>query len=47
MYRWKSLPRIKTEDIPGIISYLNKEDIKIEETKMKNTFDTIYGNPDC
>ena len=37
-------PRIKTDDILGIIDFLNKEDIKTEETKIKNTFDSIYND---
>ena len=37
-------PRIKTEDIQGIINFLNEDDIKIEETKMKNSFDAIYND---
>jgi hypothetical protein len=37
-------PRIKIDDIPGIISFLNGEDIKTEELRIKNSFDTIYND---
>lgn len=37
-------PKIKTDDIQGIINYLNKSDIRTEETKMKNTFDALYND---
>ena len=37
-------PKIKHEDIQDIINFLNKKDIKNEETRIKNTFDTIYND---
>ncbi len=37
-------PRIKTEDIKGIIDLLQKVDEKVEITKVKNNFDTIYND---
>lgn len=37
-------PKIKNEDIKGIIDLLNKTDEKIEEIKVKNSFDTIYND---
>ena len=37
-------PRIKIDDIPNIITFLNKEDIKTEEVRIKNSFDTIYND---
>ncbi len=37
-------PKIKSEDIKGIMDLLNGQDIKIEESKVKNTFDTIYND---
>ena len=37
-------PRIKIDDIPGIVTFLNKEDIKIEEIRIKNSFDAIYND---
>jgi len=37
-------PKIKINDIQGIINFLNKSDMKIEENKIKNTFDTIYND---
>jgi hypothetical protein len=37
-------PKIKNEDINDIISFLNKKDNKNEETRIKNTFDTIYND---
>lgn len=37
-------PRIKIEDIQGIIDMLNKVDVKTEELNIKNTFDTIYND---
>ena len=37
-------PRIKHEDIQDIINFLNKKDVKNEETRIKNTFDTIYND---
>ena len=37
-------PKIKSEDITGIIDLLNNKDVKIEENKVKNTFDTIYND---
>ena len=37
-------PKITSEDIQNIINFLNNEDKKIEETKLKNIFDTIYND---
>ncbi len=37
-------PRIKNDDIQGIIDYLNKKDMQIEQNKIKNSFDTIYND---
>ncbi len=37
-------PRIKNEDIEGIISYVDKKDTHIEQNKIKNSFDTIYND---
>lgn len=37
-------PKIKSEDIQPIIDFLNNENKKTEEIKMKNTFDTIYND---
>jgi hypothetical protein len=37
-------PRIKIDDIQDIINFLNKEDIKTEEIRIKNSFDTIYND---
>jgi hypothetical protein len=37
-------PKIKVEDITGIIDFLNKQDVKTEETKIKGAFDTIYND---
>ena len=37
-------PKIKFEDVNGIIEFLNKDNIKNEEIKIKNTFDTIYND---
>jgi len=37
-------PKIKSEDITGIINFLNDEEKKPEEIKIKNTFDTIYND---
>jgi hypothetical protein len=36
-------PKIKSEDIPGIIEYLSG-DPKLENTRIKNSFDTIYND---
>jgi hypothetical protein len=36
-------PKIKSEDIKGIISYLDG-DTKVEDTKIKNTIDTLYND---
>jgi hypothetical protein len=36
-------PKIKSEDIRGIIDYL-LGDTKIEDTRIKNTFDTLYND---
>lgn len=36
-------PKIKFEDIKGIINYL-EGDTKTEDTKIKNTFDTLYND---
>jgi hypothetical protein len=36
-------PKIKTEDIKGIINYLEGE-THIEDVKIKNTFDTLYND---
>lgn len=37
-------PKIKYSDVDGILNFLNKTDVKIEEIKIKNTFDTIYND---
>ena len=37
-------PKIKSEDITGIINFLNDDEKKPEEIKIKNTFDTIYND---
>jgi len=37
-------PKIKSDDIQNIINFLNGEDKKIEDIKIKNTFDTIYND---
>lgn len=37
-------PKIKSEDIQGIIDFLSDENKKTEEIKIKNTFDTIYND---
>jgi len=36
-------PKIKTEDIKGIISYL-EGDTKVEDVRIKNTLDTLYND---
>lgn len=37
-------PKIKTDDIRGILNFLNKSDLKTEELKIKNTFDATYND---
>ncbi len=37
-------PKIKTEDITEIIDLLDDTDRKVEESRTKNTFDTIYND---
>ncbi len=37
-------PKIKNEDIKGIIDLLQKTDEKTEQSKVKNVFDTIYND---
>lgn len=37
-------PKIKNEDIKGIIDLLQKIDEKTEQSKVKNVFDTIYND---
>lgn len=37
-------PKIKSEDIEGILNFLNNENKKVEESKIKNVFDTIYND---
>ena len=37
-------PKIKSDDIENIIKFLNNEDKKTEEIKIKNSFDTIYND---
>jgi hypothetical protein len=37
-------PKIKSEDIESIIKFLNDEDKKTEEIKIKNSFETIYND---
>jgi hypothetical protein len=37
-------PKIKNEDIKGIIDLLQKTDEKTEQSKVKNAFDTIYND---
>lgn len=37
-------PKIRTEDIKGILDFLSDIEIKNEETKISNVFDTIYNS---
>ena len=37
-------PKIKIDDIPDIINFLNKKNEKVEKTKIKNSFEVIYND---